>query len=80
MPPEAPAEAAAGPHSSTTGTPGVRRARGVTIGVGGIAVLLAALDAYVVVTILGVMSTDMGIPINELEKWLDQSSTRTLEP
>jgi MFS family permease len=44
-----------------------RTRRGVAISVGGVAVLLAALDAYVVVTVLITMAADMRIPVNHLE-------------
>jgi MFS family permease len=46
--------------------PGGRR--GIAISVGGIAVLLAALDAYVVVTVLITIAKELSIPVNHLEK------------
>ncbi|HEX6869483.1 MAG TPA: MFS transporter, partial [Micromonosporaceae bacterium] len=42
--------------------------RGVAISVGGAAVLIAALDAYVVVTVLLNIATDLTIPVNHLER------------
>jgi MFS family permease len=46
-----------------------QRRRGVAIGVGGAAVLLAALDAYVVVTVLSNIGSDLGLVVNHLEEF-----------
>lgn len=45
-----------------------KAARRVALGVGGAVVLLAALDAYVVVTVLIDIAEDVGIPVNRLER------------
>jgi MFS family permease len=46
----------------------MRSARRTAIGVGGAVVLLAALDAYVITTILITVVGDLGIPVNHLER------------
>jgi MFS family permease len=45
-----------------------RAGRGVAIGAGSLAVLLGALDTYVVVTIIRDIMRDVGIPVNQLQR------------
>jgi MFS family permease len=52
---------------TVTETP-VRKGRRVAIGAGGLAVLLGALDTYVVVSVLNDIMRDLGIALNKLEQ------------
>ena len=56
------------PVVSTTPTQAPVRRRGLAIGAGAVAVLLAALDAYVVLTVLTSIAPDLDIPVNHLER------------
>lgn len=53
----------AAPEARATGTD-----RGIAISAGGLAVLLGAIDTYVVVTIMTDIMKDVGIPINKIQQ------------
>ena len=52
----------------TDRTPNVGRGRRIAIGAGSLAVLLGALDTYVVVTIMVDIMRSVGIPINKIQQ------------
>lgn len=59
-------------HSAGTSVAGTAEAKGrsrrIAIGAGSLAVLLGALDTYVVVTIMADIMRDVGIPLNKLQQ------------
>lgn len=59
---------AAAPTAVTDGAPTTGRSRRVAISAGSLAVLLGALDTYVVVTIMVDIMRDIGIPLNKIQQ------------
>jgi MFS family permease len=56
------------PDIATHRTPSTGRSRRIVIGAGSLAVLLGALDTYVVVTIMVDIMSTVGIPVNKLQQ------------
>ncbi len=54
--------------TTVTDAPPAGRGRAIAIGAGGLAVLLGALDTYVVVSVLRQIIDDLQIPVNRLER------------
>ncbi|WP_415847385.1 MFS transporter, partial [Tsukamurella strandjordii] len=61
-------QAPAATSPGTVSDPGPVRGRGVAIGAAGVAVLLGALDTYVVVSVLEDIMRSLEIPINRIQQ------------
>src|SRR5687768_8800215 len=55
-------------HQATTQSSGSATSRRIAISAGGLAVLLGALDTYVVITIIRDVMMDIQIPINQIQR------------